>query len=174
MMGTALLSTREHQAGSVNTYSAVHFIAYTLFFSLFLSFFFLSLPFVSLPCFSLLLFARLCGTFATVDTYRLRAAALHGVCMFAADRSILSISSVLGTYTASLKVYTLPILYFWIMPLTHALSSDRHKASLSYNLGFPPRTCTISYHCCVYSTAVSATARHIPTAYHRYIYCQSI
>lgn len=49
MMGTALLSTREHQAGSVNTYSAVHFIAYTLFFSLFLSFFFLPLPFVSLP-----------------------------------------------------------------------------------------------------------------------------
>lgn len=53
MMGTALLSTREHQAGSVNTYIAVHFIACSLFLSLFLSFF-LPLPFVSLlPCFSL-------------------------------------------------------------------------------------------------------------------------
>lgn len=85
-------------------------------YSLFLSFslFFSTSPFcISSPLFFSLLFARLCGTFATVDTYRLRAAALHGVCMFAADRSILSISSVSGTYTASLKVYTLPILYIF-------------------------------------------------------------
>lgn len=60
------------------------------------------------------------------------------------------------------------------MPLTHALSSDRHTASLSYNLGPPPRTCTISYHCCVYSTAVSATARHIPTQYHEHIQIYNI
>lgn len=159
MMGTALLSTREHQAGSVNTYSAVHFIAYTLFFSLFLS-----------SCFSLLLFARLCGTFATVDTYRLRAAALHGVCMFAADRSILSIFSVLGTYTASLKVYTFRyIIYIGSCRsrmLYQAIVTRRHYRT---TLDPPPRTCTISYHCCVYSTAVSATARHITTQYHEHI-----
>lgn len=124
MMGTALLSTREHQAGSVNTYIAVHFIACSLFLSF--SLFFSASPFcISSPLFFSLLFARLCGTFATVDTYRLRAAALHGVCMFAADRSILSIPSVSGTYTASLKVYTLPIYYIFLDHAAHACSIKR-------------------------------------------------
>lgn len=124
MMGTALLSTREHQAGSVNTYIAVHFIACSLFLSF--SLFFSASPFcISSPLFFSLLFARLCGTFATVDTYRLRAAALHGACMFAADRSILSISSVSGTYTASLKVYTLPIYYIFLDHAAHACSIKR-------------------------------------------------
>lgn len=113
MMGTALLSTREHQAGSVNTYIAVHFIACSLFLSF--SLFFSASPFcISSPLFFSLLFARLCGTFATVDTYRLRAAALHGVFFNVCGGSqhfehLLCFS----TYTASLKVYTLPILYIF-------------------------------------------------------------
>lgn len=179
MMGTALLSTREHQAGSVNTYIAVHFIACSLFLSF--SLFFSTSPFcISSPLFFSLLFARLCGTFATVDTYRLRAAALHGVFfnVCGGSQHFEHLLCFRHIHRISQSVYSSDILYIFgscrSRMLYQAIVTRRHyRTTLDPPLARALLATIVAFTARLW-VRQPATSPHNTTSIYRYIYCQSI
>lgn len=177
MMGTALLSTREHQAGSVNTYIAVHFIACSLFLSF--SLFFSTSPF----CISSLVFLSFICAFMWYFRNRgylppSRGCAARCLYVCGGSQHFEHPLCFRHIHRISQSVYSSDILYIFgscrSRMLYQAIVTRRHyRTTLDSPLARALLATIVAFTARLW-VRQPATSPHNTTSIYRYIYCQSI